>query len=322
MIGVSCAKWASFSDLNLHELSSLPSPAPQQVKIAIKAAGVSYVDLLMIAGKYQWKPSLPFIPGGEVAGKVIEVGKNCRRLQIGHTVYAASTIGGYASEVLVEEEQAFLVPEVLSMAEAASSVSAFGTAYHALVDRAKLQVDERVLVLGASGGLGSASIQIAKYLGAELIAVTSSERKQAYLKQIGADQVLYATPESLADQLKALKPVHLVLDPLGGLYSEIAFRSLAAGGRHLMLGFASGQIPHLPLNLPLLKMADLRGVFWSRFRKEDPTSNRKNFGILSNLFTQQKIKPCLTKQYPLSEYKQALLQLKKKNVIGKQALII
>ena len=321
MIAVLCSEWASFSGLKIEERAALPEPGPKQVKIAVEAAGVSYVDLLMIAGKYQIKPSLPFTPGGEVAGKVLQAGKECRRLQVGQEVYAATTLGAYASEVVVEEDQVFPMPRGLSMPEAASSVSAFGTSYHALVDRADLQSGERVLIFGASGGLGSAAVQVAQHIGAEVIAVTTSSSKQKHLDRLGAQTIVCRSAQSLSEQLKE-QQIHVVFDTIGGAYSEAAFRALAPGGRHLVLGFVSGRIPNLPLNLPLLKMAEVRGVFWSRFRREQPTANRKNFGIISNLLAQKKIKPCLTKTYPLDEYKHALMQLKKSKVMGKLALLM
>lgn len=320
-VAVFCSELASFSALKLQERPALPAPGPKQVKIAVEAAGVNYVDLLLLAGKYQWRPPLPFVPGLEVAGKIAVLGKECRRLQPKQPVYAACSIGGYASEVIVDEEQAFSLPAGLSMPEAATSVCSFGTAYHALTDRGALQKGERLLVLGASGGVGAAALQIGRMLEAEVIAV-STKAKEAYVKEQGAAQVLSDDIEVLQTQLKDLPRVHVVLDALGGAYSEPAFRALLPGGRHLVLGFVTGSIARLPLNLPLLKMADLRGVFWSRFRTEYPALNRKNFGILSNAFANKQLKPCLGKIYPLAECKKALIQLKKRAVCGKQALII
>ena len=321
-VAVVCSKLSSFSGLSLQKRPSLPPPGPKQVTISVEAAAVSYVDLLILSGRYQWKPSLPFVPGGEVAGKVQVLGTECRRLQLGQEVFAASTTGGYASEVIVDEDQVFKLPMGLSMAEAAASVSSFGTAYHALVNRGNIQENERLLILGGAGSVGTAAIQIGRMLKAKVFATTSSKQKANYVRDQGAEEVLSSDLSRLQSELKNTAPMHVVLDSLGGSYSEIAFRALAVGGRHLVLGFVAGTIARLPLNLPLLKMADVRGVFWSRFRKEHPTENRKNFGILSNSFAQKELRPCLIKQYPLSEYETALKHLKSNSVLGKQVLMI
>ena len=321
-VAVVCSQLSSFSGLSLQNRAPLAAPGPKQVSISVEAAAMSYVDLLMLSGKYQWKPTLPFVPGGEVAGRVGAIGSGCRRLQLGHEVYAACTVGGYASEVIVDEEQVFKLPSGLSMAEAAASVSSFGTAYHALVDRARLQENERLLILGAAGSVGTAAVQVGRMLKAKVFAATSSKQKEDYVKAQGAEQALPSDPTSLRTELKNIDPMQVVLDTLGGPYSELAFRALATGGRHLVLGFVTNSIARLPLNLPLLKMADVRGVFWSRFRKEHPAENRKNFGILSNAFAQKTIRPSLIKKYPLSEYETALKQLKNRSTLGKQVLII
>ena len=176
-VAVVCSKLSSFEGLSLEEQAPLPAPGPKQVTISVEAAGMNYIDLLLLAGKYQWQPPLPFVPGGEVAGKIKTLGSACRRLQSGQAVYAACTTGGYASEVIVDEEQTFALPPGLSMAEAATSVSAFGTAYHALSDRGQLHSGERLLVLGASGGVGSAAMQIGRMIGAEVIAVAANAKK-------------------------------------------------------------------------------------------------------------------------------------------------
>ena len=319
-VAVVCSSLSSFDGLSIEERPSLPPPGPKQVTISVEAAGVNYVDLLMLSGKYQLKPDLPFVPGGEVAGRVSAVGKECRRLQVDQPVYAACTVGGYAAEVVVDEEQVFALPAGLSMAGAATSVSSFGTAYHALVDRGNLQSNERLLVLGAAGGLGAAAVQVGRMLGAEVFAATSSKRGEEYVRAQGAKHVLSSDLPDLQTKLKEMPMMHVVFDTLGGSYSELTFRRLAPGGRHLVLGFVAGGVARLPLNLALLKTADLRGVFWSRFRKENPAVNRKNFGLLSGCFARKELKPCLSKQYPLSEYKTALTQLKNRTLIGKQAL--
>ena len=320
-VAVRCSAYGDLSSLEWVKKVPPLVPGKNQVLIDVAAAGLSYVDLLILAGNYQSKPALPFVPGGEVSGRIAAVGEGCRRLSVSQIVYAACGVGGMASQVLVDESQVFPAPMHLSAAEAATVVSPFGTAYHALADRAGLQKGMHILVLGASGALGSAAIQVGKMLQATITATTSSADKATYLRKQGANHVLVGEGETLKEQLMKSPLYHVVFDPLGGAYSEMAFRRLLPKGRHLVLGFVSGSIPRLPLNLPLLKVAEVRGVFWSRFRREEASQNRKNFAILSNAFSQRKLRPLLSEQIPLKDFAQAIQLTKDRTHVGKVALI-
>ena len=322
-VAIICSALGSKPTLSFEEGVSKLQPGKQQVLIHVAAGGISHVDRLIMTGKYQWRPPLPFVPGGEVAGRVGELGEGCRRLQVGQIVYAASTIGGLASQVVVDESQIFPAPLGLSAAEAAVSVSPFGTAYHALADRGKLEEKESLLVLGASGSVGTAAIQVGRLLKAHVTALSTSPDKMEHLHKSGANKVVLIeeTQEKLSESLKKLPPQDVIFDPLGGMYSEIAFRRLAPKGRHLILGFVAGGIPRLPLNLVLLKTAEIRGVFWSRFRRENPSQNRKNFAIISNAFAQKKFKACLAEKIPLQDYESAFERMNNRSRIGKIALI-
>ena len=317
-IALKCVEFGSAQALQFEEDFTVSAPKDTEVRIEVHAAGINYADQLLIAGKYQYKPTLPFVPGGEVAGIVTQIGKNCRRLQTGQHVYAACTIGGYASEVVVDESQVFALPSALNFQTGAVSVVSYGTAYHALVDQAKLSASNRILVLGATGSLGLAAVQVASALEAEVCAVVSSSSAQEFLMKQGVKKCVVPPKDvkEWPDFFKTLGPIHIVFDPLGGSYSLPAFRSLDFQGKYLVMGFVTGSIPKVPLNLVLLKEAQVLGVFWSRFRKYMPALNRKNFAILSTLFNSQSLRPCLLKSYSLSEYKTAFTHARKRGILG------
>ena len=253
----------------------LPTPSPKagEVLIEIKAASLNFPDLLIVQNKYQMKPPLPFVPGSEYAGVVQAVGEGVTHLKVGQHVACLSGTGGFATHTIAPAALCMPLPPGFPFVDAAAFIMIYATSHHALADRAQLKAGETVLVLGAAGGVGTSAIQIAKVLGARVIAAASTDEKCALCKSIGADETINSTTSDLREQIKALtggKGPDVVYDPVGGDYTEPAFRSIAWRGRYLVVGFASGPTPSLPLNLPLLKGASIVGVFWGGFAKAEP----------------------------------------------------
>jgi NADPH2:quinone reductase len=285
---------------------------------------VNFPDTLIIQKKYQYQPDLPFSPGGEVAGVVKAVGEGVTAWKPGDRVLASSTWGGYAQEIVVKAERAMPIPEGMDFVTASAYVLAYGTSLHALKDRAKLAAGETLLVLGAAGGVGISAIEIAKAMGARVIACASSEDKLALCRERGADETINYATEDLRERIKALtggKGPDVIYDPVGGPYTEPAFRSIAWEGRHLVVGFAAGEIPRLPLNLTLLKSASVVGVFWGAFLQRDPAVTRQHLRDLFELYTSGKVKPPITKTYKLEEAAQALRDVMERRVKGKVAIL-
>jgi NADPH2:quinone reductase len=295
-------------------------PERNEVLIDVKYAGVNFPDVLITKGLYQFKPEVPFSPGGEVAGIVTSVGPDVTFPKIGDRVLAAAGWGGFAEQAIFPASNCFLLPDEVPFREASVLLETYATAYHALVDRATLQAKERVVVLGAAGGTGIATVQLAKTLGAEVIAVAGSKEKLDFCAENGADHSINYMDQDLKAELKSLGGCDIVFDPVGGAASEAAFRSLKPGGRHLVVGFASGEIPSLPWNLPLLKSASIVGVFWGGFWRNFPEKNRANVDILLDWLSKGKIKPQITKEYPLDHIKNALLDIDQRRAIGKIAI--
>jgi NADPH2:quinone reductase len=255
MRAVICKEYGPPESLVIEDLESL-TPGPGQVVVAVKACGVNFPDTLIIEGKYQFKPALPFSPGGEVAGIVQALGEGVERVALGDRVIAFTGWGGFAEEVLVEAKALIPIPEPMDFATASAFVMVYGTSHYALKDRAKLQPGETLLVLGAAGGVGLAAVELGKAMGARVIAAASSDEKLAVCRKQGADEGINYAREDLKERMKTLtagKGVDVVFDPVGGSYSETALRGLAWEGRHLVIGFAAGDIPRIPLNLTLLK---------------------------------------------------------------------
>jgi NADPH2:quinone reductase len=291
----------------------------------VKACGVNFPDTLIIQNKYQFKPELPFSPGGEVAGIIKEVGEGVSHLNIGDTVIAMTGWGGFAEEVLTDASRVFPVPPVFDFKTAATFAYVFGTSYHALKDRAQLKEGETVLVLGASGGVGLAAVQLAKVMGAKVIAAASTEAKLAVCSQYGADAVVNYTDDNWREQIKTLtdgKGVDVVYDAVGGHYAEPALRSMAWNGRYLVVGFAAGGIPKIPLNLPLLKGCAVVGVFWGEFATRQKKDNQANMMQLFGWLMQGKIKPHISAEYPLEQAAQALNDLLARKATGKVVLVV
>lgn len=302
-------------------MGELPEPEIRAgaARVLIHAAGVNFPDVLVVQGLYQDQPALPFAPGMEVAGTVAEVGAGVSSLAVGDRVFGFVPHGGYAEEVVADAESLFPMPNGMSFETAAALPIAFGTSYHALVDRAGLSAGETLLVLGAGGGVGLAAVQIGAALGAKVIGAVSSDTKADAVIAAGASLVLRYDQEGLRDGLKRLAPsgVDVVYDPVGGDLTESAFRSLAWKGRHLVIGFASGAIPQLPANLALLKGGSLVGVFWGRFAGTEPARNRNNFETLKAMWAEGRINPVVSEVFPLEAAADAMVRIGSRQAIGK-----
>jgi NADPH2:quinone reductase len=324
MKAVLCKQHGLPDTLVVEEIPS-PKAGAKQVVITVKACGVNFPDTLIIQNKYQFKPDLPFSPGGEVAGIIKEVGEGVSHLNVGDTVIAMTGWGGFAEEVLTDASRVFPVPPVFDFKTAATFAYVFGTSYHALKDRAQLKEGETVLVLGASGGVGLAAVQLAKVMGAKVIAAASTEAKLAVCSHYGADAIVNYSDDNWREQVKVLtegKGVDVVYDAVGGHYAEPALRSMAWNGRYLVVGFAAGDIPKIPLNLPLLKGCAVVGVFWGEFATRQKKDNQANMMQLFGWLMQGKIKPHISAEYPLEQAAQALNDLLERKATGKVVLLV
>src|SRR3954471_2462000 len=319
MKAVVCKQYGPPESLVLEELAS-PRPAGGEVVVSVKAASVNFPDVLIIQNKYQFKPPLPFSPGSELAGVVKEVGRGVSAFRPGDRVMAFTTYGAFAEEVKTEASRLLPLPAKMSFEEGAAFVLTYGTSDHALRDRAALASGETLLVLGASGGVGLAAIQIGKALGARVIACASSEEKLAVCRDHGADATLNYAAEDLRERVKALtegRGVDVVYDAVGGPYSEPAFRSLAWRGRLLVVGFAAGEIPKLPLNLALLKGASAVGVFWGDFARREPKAFAESVQQLARWYGEGKLHPHVSQTMPLERAAEAIKLLASRQAKGK-----
>jgi NADPH2:quinone reductase len=297
-----------------------PAAEAGQVVIAVHAAGVNFPDALMVMGQYQVRPPLPFTPGGEAAGVIMEVGAGVHHLHVGQRVVAFTRTGAFAERLRAPASAVTPIPDALAFDVATTLPLAFGTAMHALIDRAQLVRGETLLVLGASGGVGLAAIMIGKALGARVIAAASTDEKLALCRTHGADELINYTTDSLRDRLKAITNglgPDVICDPVGGALAEPAFRSIAWGGRYLVVGFAGGAIPALPLNLPLLKGASVVGVFWGAFEQREPAANARHLAQLMAWAIDGTIAPMVSARYPLEHGAAALRALLDRRVVGK-----
>jgi NADPH2:quinone reductase len=322
MRAVLCKELGMPDSLVLEEVPSL-TPGAGQVLISVQACGVNFPDTLIIQGKYQYKPDLPFSPGGEISGVVKQVGSDVDSLQIGDRVIAFSTWGGFAEELVVDQNRTVIISDKMDYERASAFVLTYGTSYHALKDRAHLREGETLLVLGASGGVGLSAIQLGKAMGAKVIAAASNAEKLSVCQENGADHLINYAQDDLRQSVKEItegRGVDVIYDPVGGSFSEKALRDMRWGGRFLVVGFAAGEIPKVPLNIPLLKGCSILGVFWGEFTKREPEANKQNNKELMNLFDQGKISPHLHRVYPLEKAGEALNELLQKRVIGKVVL--
>ncbi len=324
MKAVLCQEYGPPEKLVLTEVES-PKAGRGQVVIKVKACGVSFPDTLIIQGKYQFKPPLPFSPGGELAGMIQEVGPGVENAKVGDPVIAFTGWGGYAQEVVTEASRIIPMPANMDFPTAAIFIMTYGTSHYALKDRAHLQPGETLLVLGAAGGVGLAAVELGKVMGARVIAAASSDEKLAICRRYGADEVINYSTEDLKDRIKELtngNGVDVVYDPVGGKYAEPALRGMAWGGRYLVVGFADGEIPRIPLNLTLLKGCAIVGVFWGSFTARDPKRNQEHLLELLAWYSTGKIKPFISATYTLEQAPQALRDMMERKVKGKVALLI
>ncbi|MES0871559.1 NADPH:quinone oxidoreductase family protein [Pseudovibrio sp. SCP19] len=323
MRAVVCSEYGPPEALRVEDVER-KEPKKGQVRIAVEAAGVNFPDTLVIAGKYQIKPPMPFVPGGEVAGRVEAVGEGVTDFAPGDPVVALLLQqGGYAEEVVVDASAVMKRPEIMSAQVAAGFTMTYGTSMHALKQRAQLQPGETLLVLGAGGGVGLTAVEIGKIMGAKVIAAASSAEKLEAARKAGADELINYSTQDLRERLKEIvgkAGVDVVYDPVGGDLFEQALRSTAWNGRALVVGFAAGDIPSIPTNLPLLKGCSVMGVFWGAFRMREPRNDQNNFSELFKWLQEGKLKPTVSRSYSLEEAPQALRDLMERRVVGKVVL--
>lgn len=314
-VGVEALQW-----------KELPTPQPRagEVLVEIKAASLNFPDLLIVQNKYQIKPPLPFVPGAEYAGVVAAVGPDVQHLQVGQSVACLSGTGGFGTHTIAPAALCLPLPPGFSHADAAAFIMTYATSHHALVDRGQVKAGETVLVLGAAGGVGTAAIQIAKTLGARVIAAASSDDKCELCRSIGADATINYSREKLREAVAAAtggRGPDVVYDPVGGDLAEPALRSLAWRGRYLVIGFASGTIPSLPLNLPLLKGTAIVGVFWGSFSRHEPKAAAAVLAELARWYGEGRIKPVIDRLMPMAELKAAYEYMGTRGVKGKVVMV-
>jgi NADPH2:quinone reductase len=324
MKAVVCRAYGPPASLVVEDLPA-PLPQPGEIVVAARAAGVNFPDTLIVQGKYQFKPEPPFSPGAEVAGVVAATGAGVTEFAVGDRVAASMLWGCHREAVAVPATAAHRVPDGVDDIVAAAVTLTYGTTYHALKDRAQLRPGETLLVLGAAGGVGLAAIELGKLMGARVIAAASSEEKLAVCRRQGADATIDYEREDLRAALKRIageRGVDVVCDPVGGRYTEPAFRSMAWAGRHLVIGFASGEIPRLPLNLTLLKGAAVVGVFWGQFARLDPAANRANMDEVMAWIATGRLRPLVSRTYPLAQAAAALDDMMNRRIHGKVVLTV
>jgi NADPH2:quinone reductase len=301
-----------------------PEPGPGQVRIRIEAASLNFPDLLIVQNKYQMKPPLPFVPGSEFAGVIEAVGPEVSGLQVGQRVACLPGTGGFGTHALAPAQLCLPLPDGFAAVDAAAFIMIYATSHHALIDRGQLKAGETVLVLGAAGGVGTSAIQIAKAVGARVIAAASSDEKCALCRDIGADAVINYSSPNLREQIKTLtdgQGPDVIYDPVGGDFAEPAFRSIGWRGRYLVVGFASGPIPSLPLNLALLKGASIVGVFWGDFSRREPQANGRMMRELTEWYAQGRIKPVIDCTMPMQDLKAAYARMGSRAVRGKLVMV-
>jgi NADPH2:quinone reductase len=318
MRAIVCESFTSPEGLTVSEIDA-PTIGEEDVLVDIKATGLGYVDALTVAGLYQVKPPLPFIPGNEIAGVVSEIGPKVKHLRVGQRVLVMGN-GGLTEKIAIHESRCLPIPEVLSYAAAASFMVNYCTAFHGLTHCGNLQDGETILILGAAGGVGVAAIDVAKALGATVIAAASSEEKRQACLSFGADHVLDYSADNWRDELKTIlagKPLNAVYDPVGGDFAEPALRSLSAGGRFLVVGFATGDIPKIPLNLALLKQCSIVGVNWGGHLILNPTASKPVTTTLLEWIASGKLKPEAGELFPLEKAGSAMMKMLGRQAIGK-----
>ena len=323
MKAVICKQWGPPEQLVVEEVPTR-EPGPGEVRIRIHAASVNFPDVLIIQNKYQFKPELPFTPGSEGAGEVISVGAGVTHVKAGDRVLANTGTGSFAQEMIAPAGKVVLMPQGMSFETAAAFTLTYGTSWHAIKDRAAIRPDETMLVLGAAGGVGISAIEIGKALGARVIAAASSDEKLKVCREHGADETINYETEDLREGIKRTtggKGPDVIYDPVGGKYAEPAFRSIGWRGRYLVIGFANGQIPALPLNLMLLKGASVVGVFWGDYVRREPQSNAADMQDMMALLAKGVLRPHVSASYPLDQVPQALNDMAARKVTGKVLIL-
>ncbi|HRH88618.1 MAG TPA: NADPH:quinone oxidoreductase family protein [Rubrivivax sp.] len=301
-----------------------PQPGAGEVLVAIRAASLNFPDILIVQGKYQHKPQLPFVPGSEYAGVVEALGEGVTHLKVGDAVAVVGGTGGFGTHAVASARSALKLPPGFALEDGAAFALTYGTSHHALVDRAALRAGETVLVLGAAGGVGTSAIQVSKAMGAKVIAAASTDEKCAFCRTLGADATINYTTQDMREALKQLtgdKGPDVVYDPVGGKLAEPVFRSIAWRGRYLVIGFTEGDIPALPWNLPLLKGASIVGVFWGNFVKREPQSSARGIAELAKWYAEGKIKPAIDQRLPMRELPAAYARMATRKVQGKVLLV-
>ena len=324
MKAVLCKAYGPPESLVVEDIPS-PIPAPGEVVVSVKATSVNFPDVLIIQNKYQVKPPLPFSPGSEVAGIVKTVGDGVTSVKPGDPVLAITAYGAFAEEVKTEARRLMPIPDGMDFATAAAFGLTYATSEHALFDRGALKAGETLLVLGAAGGVGLAAIEIGKALGARVIACASTDDKLAVCREHGADETINYATEDLRERIKALtggNGADVVYDPVGGPYTELALRSIAWRGRLLVVGFAAGDIPKIPLNLTLLKGCSIVGVFWGEFTRREPERFAESMRRLGRWYAEGKLKPHVSQTFPLERAADALTLMAERKVTGKIVLTV
>jgi len=317
MKAIVCNNFGPIQDIEYKEVDQ-PKLDDDSVIIDVKSVGVNFPDGLLVQGKYQLKPETPFIPGMEVAGEIMKTGQHVSNFKIGDRVAALSQLNGYAEQTLVKEASVFKIPENMSFDDSCALLCAYGTSHYALKQRGKLQKGELLVVLGASGSTGLAAIQIGKIMGAKVIAVASNDEKQKIAKDHGAD--ISIGYDNLKEELKTIsdgKGVDVIFDPVGGDVFETVARTMARNGRLLVIGFASGTIPKLAVNLALVKEFSVVGVFWGAFTRGEPEEYKENMIELFHWYENKLIKPLVDEKFPLSEASMVLEKILSRGAKGK-----
>ena len=326
-----CKEYGPVDNLVWEEVES-PEPQDNEVLIDIKAAALNFPDFLIVQGLYQFRPELPFAPGNEGAGTIRKTGKNVTRFKEGDRVYFMAPHGAFAEQICINEFGVFPIPDEISFQLAASYQMAYGTSYHALVQRGELSEGDEVLILGASGGVGLAALDIAKAKGARVVAGVSTDEKAKICRDYGADEVIvYGTGPKDKEEAKAFSTelksksikggYDIIYDPIGDCYAEPAFRAIGWKGKYLVVGFAAGQIPKLPINLTLLKGASVVGVFWGAFTGREFEENQKNISDINRMLSDGEIKPLISKEIPMENAVEAIQMIGSRGVVGKVVLV-
>jgi len=323
MKALRCYTYGPPENLVLEDIPS-PEPGKGQVRIRVKACGVNFPDTLIIQGLYQFKPECPFAPGSEIAGIVDKVGEGVRQHKAGDEVFSLLGWGGFAEEVIADANVVFPKPPDMSFATAAAFLMVYGTSYHALKDRARLKEGETLLVLGAAGGVGLTAVELGKLMGARVIAAASTAEKLELCRQYGADETINYRDENLKERVKALtdgRGADVIYDPVGGDYTESALRAINWKGRYLVVGFAAGDIPSVPLNLPLLKGCQIVGVFWGSFAQREVAKNLANTMQLIQWFAEGRLRPHIEATYALKDAPKALRAIMDRKAKGKLVVL-